>query len=141
MFTATEPTPVVMPTPVRSSKAMVVIGWVLSVLPMLLFIFSAAMKFIGGPDLEKGMEHLGWPMSRALTLGVLELACVIVYLIPQTAVLGAILLTGYLGGAMATHLRIGESVVTHIIIGVVIWLGIFLRERRLWALIPFRRSM
>jgi len=68
-----------------------------------------------------------------------EIACAIIYLIPQTSVLGAILLTGYLGGATATHVRVGEPVFMPVIMGVVIWLGIFLRDRRVRALVPIRR--
>jgi hypothetical protein len=68
-----------------------------------------------------------------------EIGCTVVYLVPRTAVLGAILLTGYMGGAMATHVRIGESFIIQFLVGVVLWLGIFLRDARLWALIPVRR--
>jgi hypothetical protein len=114
-------------------------GWAISVLLSLLLIFSASMKFTSSPDLVKGMEHLGWPMRFALLLGITELTCTILYLIPQTSIIGAILLTGYLGGAMATHGRIGEWFVMHIIIAVLVWLGIYLRERRLWPLMPIRK--
>jgi hypothetical protein len=114
-------------------------GWAISVLLSLLLIFSASMKFTSSPDLAKGMEHLGWPMRFALFLGITELTCTILYLIPQTSVIGAILLTGYMGGAMATHGRIGEWFVLHIIIAVLIWLGIYLREPRLWPLMPIRK--
>lgn len=115
------------------------VGRVLSFLPMLLFIFSAVMKFKGGPDLEKGMEPLGLPMSMVKPLGVLELACVIAYLIPQTAVIGAILLTGYMGGAILTHWRVGDPVYTHIVLGLLIWLGLWLRDARLRELMPIRK--
>ena len=73
-------------------------------------------------------------------LGILEIACTIIYAIPQTAVLGAILLTGYMGGAIATHVRVGEGVIPHIIIGVLVWLGLFLREPRLRAILPWRTT-
>lgn len=114
-------------------------GRVLSILPSLLLAFSAMMKFVRPPGTAEGFAHLGIPFSHALGLGFLELGCVIVYAIPRTAVLGAILLTGYLGGAMQTHLRIGEPVVMHVILGIVIWGGIYLREPRLRALMPLRR--
>ena len=78
-------------------------------------------------------------MNLALALGILELACTIVYVIPRTAVLGAILLTGYLGGAIATHVRIGEPFLPVILMGVLIWGGLFLRDPRLRALMPLRR--
>jgi len=112
----------------------------MTALPSLMLIFSAAMKFARPPQVLEGFTHLGWPTDLALPLGILELACTVIYLIPRTAVLGAILLTGYLGGAMATHVRLGEPVITHIVLGVAIWGGVFLREPRLRALIPFRRA-
>jgi hypothetical protein len=121
------------------SKKTYWIGWVMSALPSLMLLFSAAMKFVQPPDVIKGFQHLGWPERLALPLGILEIACTVVYLVPRTAVLGAVLLTGYLGGAMATHIRIGEPFITHIVLGVVIWGGIFLRDPRLRALIPFRK--
>jgi hypothetical protein len=73
-----------------------------------------------------------------LTLGIVEIACTVVYAIPQTAVLGAILLTGYLGGAIATHVRLEEGFLPPVILGVLVWLGIYLRDARLRALLPFR---
>lgn len=76
----------------------------------------------------------------APVLGVTELLCAVLYAIPQTSVLGAILLTGYMGGAIATHARIGEGFIPQIIIGVLVWLGLFLRDARLRALIPIRRG-
>ncbi|MCX5658470.1 MAG: DoxX family protein [Planctomycetota bacterium] len=126
---------------VRPSKGLYWTGWVLSVLPSLLLLFSATMKFFPPPDMDQNMAKMGLPMSILTGLGVLELSCTLVYLFPPTAVIGAILLTGYLGGAMLTHLRIGEGnvLVMHVTLGVVLWLGIFLRDRRLWALIPWRK--
>lgn len=118
---------------------MVWVGRVISALVGALFIFSAAMKFKGGPEFAKAMEHLQLPDRMTLPLGILEAICVLVYFIPQTAVLGAVLLTGYLGGAMLTHWRIGEPVYTHIVIGGLVWLGIYLRDRRLWSVLPLRR--
>ncbi len=111
----------------------------MTILPVLMFVFSGLMKFTQNAEVQKGFEHLGWPTSLAVRLGILELSCTIIYLIPRTAVLGAILLTGYLGGAIATHVRIGEAVVTHIILGIVLWGGLFLRDPRLRVLIPLRK--
>ena len=111
-------------------------GRVMTTLPVLMLIFSAAMKLAGPPDLAKGFDHLGVPLTHAFGLGLLELSCTLIYLIPRTSVLGAILLTGYLGGAIQTHIRIGESVYTHVILGVAIWGGLFLRDPRIRALIP-----
>ena len=121
------------------SKKAFWIGIILSVLPCLMLLFSAAMKLLHPPQLDEGFTHLQIPISHALGLGLLELGCTIVYLVPRTAFLGAILLTGYLGGAMATHVRIGEAVYAHVALGVVIWGGLYLRDPRLRALIPFVR--
>src|SRR5882762_1978092 len=85
----------------RPSKAMLITGWILSILPAGLFLFSAAMKFMKPPAVVEGMTHLGYPEKLVLALGILEITCTILYLIPPTAILGAIVLTGYLGGAIA----------------------------------------
>jgi hypothetical protein len=96
------------------------------------------MKFVGGEQLTQGMAHLGLPEAMILPLGILELACVVVYLIRPTSILGAILLTGYLGGAICTHWRVGDPVYTQVLIGILVWLGLYLRETRLKGLIPLR---
>ena len=124
-----------------ASRRAVIVGWVISILVSLMFVFSAAMKLVGGPELAKGMEHLELAGKIPLIpLTILELTVVTVYLIPPTAVLGAILLTGYLGGAILTHWRVGDMFVVHIVLGMLIWLGIYLREDRLRALIPLRTA-
>jgi len=117
------------------------IGRVLSILVSLLFAFSAAMKLIGGTEMAKGMEHLQLPASMMRPLGILELSCTIVYLVPQTSALGAILLTGYTDGAMLTHLRIGEPIYGHIVIGLVVWLGLYLRRPQLHGVLWPGRSV
>jgi hypothetical protein len=89
---------------------------------------------------EQGFAHLGLPLTLMKPLAVLELSCVVVYLIPATSVLGAILLAGYLGGAICTHLRVGDPFVAQAAIGVFLWLGLWLRESRLRVLIPLRRG-
>ncbi len=119
------------------SKAARITGWIMSILPALLFLFSAGMKLAHPPQLDEGFNHLQIPTTWALNLGILELACLVVYVIPRTAVIGAILLTGYLGGAMLTHLRVGEPPVTHVILGIVLWGGLWLRDPRLRQLMPF----
>ena len=123
-----------------ATSKVVWVGRVISVLVSLVFLFSGFMKLKGGPELEQGMAHLGLPMSIVVPLAILELACVAVYLIPPTAVLGAVLLTGYLGGAICTHLRVGDPFVVQIVLGLLVWLGIYLREDRLKALLPLRRA-
>jgi hypothetical protein len=102
------------------------------------FLFSGAMKLVGGPQLAEGMAHLQLPMSMVVPLAVLEILCVTIYAVPQTAVLGSVLLTGYLGGAILTHWRVGDPVVVHIVLGLLLWLGVYLREPRLKALLPIR---
>lgn len=126
------------PVPQSNSKAMYWAGWVLTVLPALGLIMSAAMKFMQPPDAVEGFAKLGWDIKMAVGLGIVELACTVIYLIPKTSVLGAILLTGYLGGAIATHVRIGDGFVPPLIMGIMIWLGIYLRCGRLRAILPLR---
>ena len=121
-----------------SSKAALWTGRVFSLLAALPFLLSGATKFLGAPQVAEGFVHFGWPQSMIITIGVLELTSVILYLLPPFAILGAILLTGFLGGAIATHLRVGEPVYIHVVIGLLIWGGLFLREVRLRALLPVR---
>ncbi|MGD9636416.1 MAG: DoxX family protein [Pirellulales bacterium] len=120
------------------SKAAFWTGWVLGVVPCLLFVMSGVMKLLRLKEVVEGMAKSGFPDHLLLGLGIVELTCTILYLIPQTAVLGAILLTGYMGGAIVTHLRLGEPFWLHILIGVALWLGLYLRDPRLRALAPFR---
>ncbi len=120
------------------SKSMVWTGRIVSALPVLMLLFSGAMKLVKPEPVVKGFTDLGWPESLALSLGIVELTCTVIYVIPQTSVLGAILLTGYLGGAIATHVRIEEQFVFPIILGILVWGGLFLRDARLRALIPLR---
>lgn len=122
------------------SKALFWTGCVLSALPALLLIMSGVMKLIQPPGMADGFEHLGWPMKLAPALGVLELACAVLYVIPKTSVLGAILMTGYFGGAIATHVRIEEhaQIITIAIAGILTWLGLYCRDARLRALAPLR---
>ncbi|QDU40469.1 hypothetical protein Mal4_48260 [Maioricimonas rarisocia] len=123
----------------KAHAAMFWSGWIIAVLLSALFGMSAAMKLIGGPDVSEGFAHLGLPESMRIPLGIVELACVVFYLVPQTAVTGAILLTGYMGGAICTHWRVGDAFITQVIIGVLVWLALWLREPRLRSLIPLRR--
>jgi len=121
------------------SKKTLWAAYIMSALPVLMLLMSAVMKFVKPAFVVEGFAHLGLSEKLALGLGILELACSIVYVIPVTSVLGAILLTGYLGGAILTHLRVGEPFFMQIIFGVVIWGGLYLRDPRLRALIPLRR--
>jgi hypothetical protein len=116
-------------------------GRVLSALPAIMMGLSASMKLAHAPQfVEVWVSKLGWQEGSLTGIGLLELACVIVYLIPRTAVLGAILMGGYLGGAVATHLRIGDpGFGTPLVLGILAWAGLFLREERLRALLPLRK--
>ena len=126
--------------PNRPSTAAFVTGWVLTILPAAALIFSGVMKFVqpGKPeDVAKYLDPIGWKLEQLHGLGILELTCVILYLIPQTAVVGAILVTGYVGGIIATHVRIGDfGIAPFVTIGVLIWLGLFLRYPKLRRMIP-----
>jgi hypothetical protein len=125
-----------------ASKKMFWVGWTLSILSSLALIMSGAIKLIQPASMAEetamGLEHIGWKMNQMTGLGILEIACVIIYLIPQTSILGAILVTGYMGGAIATHVRVGDAFIAQALIGVVVWLGLWLRDPRLRELIPLR---
>lgn len=123
------------------SKAARWTGHILGILPCLMLFFSASMKFIVPEGMAEHIAALGWSLPAIGWLGVVQLTCTVIYLIPRTAVLGAILLTGYLGGAVAAHARIGDlpTCLFPFILGVMLWGGIFLRDPRLRALIPLRQ--
>jgi hypothetical protein len=114
-------------------------GRVLSTLVAAAMFFSAAMKFSGNPEMAKAIQKMGYTEVQIRNIGVVEIVCAVIYLIPQTAVLGAILLTGYLGGATATHVRIDDVFFAPVILGVVVWIGLYLRDSRVSALAPVRR--
>ena len=117
------------------------LGRVLSALPVLLMLFSASMKFSHAPAVVEAFgSKLGYPEGSLLPIAVLELFCIVTYVVPQTAVLGAILLTGYLGGAIATHVRVGDPFAVIILAGVFVWAGLYLRDERLRALLPLRKG-
>jgi uncharacterized membrane protein YphA (DoxX/SURF4 family) len=120
------------------SKKMLWAGYILSALPVLLLFFSGVMKLAKPAPVIEGFIRLGYPEGLALGIGIVELVCAVLYVIPRTSVLGAILLTGYLGGATATHLRIGEPFFAPILLGVMVWGGLFFRDARLRALLPLR---
>ena len=121
------------------SKGALWTGLVLSALPVLFMLFGVAYSFAKADKMKAEFAKYGYPEHHFQRLIVVELACVVLYVIPQTAVLGAILLTGYLGGATATHVRVAEPFFFPIIVGIVLWLGLYLREPRLRALVPLRR--
>jgi hypothetical protein len=114
------------------------IGYLLSGLVVLFLLFDSIIKFVKPAPVVEAFAHLGWPISLAET--IILLVCVVLYAIPRTSVLGAILLTGYLGGAVATHLRADDPLFSHVLfptyMGALLWLGLYLRDERLRALVP-----
>src|SRR5450432_1895988 len=122
------------------SKAMLWTGRIISALPVLFMLFGVIYSFAKPDEVQKGFSKYEYPATTLHPIVITELICVLIYIIPQTSVLGAILLTGYLGGATATHIRVGEPFFMPIIIGVVIWLGLLLRDRQLQMLLPLRRK-
>lgn len=126
----------------RSSRGMIWTGGIISTLVTLFFLFDAVMKLVKPQPVIKGTMDLGYSESVILPLGVVLLTCTLLYLIPPTAVLGAILLTGYLGGAVASQVRAGGGwfpISFPIVFGVLTWLGLWLREPRLRELVFWRR--
>jgi hypothetical protein len=118
------------------------IGWVLGALPALLLILSGLFKVsgAGAEEAVREVSRLGWTPPLMGTIGVLEILVAVIYLIPQTSVLGAILTTGYMGGAIATHVRISDPFYIQILIGVLFWVGLWLRDARIRELIPIRKG-
>ena len=121
------------------SKKMIWAGRIMSALPVLMLLLSGVMKLVKPAAVVEGFVRLGYPESLTVGIGIVELACAALYVVPRTSVLGAILLTAYLGGATATHVRIGEPFFMPILLGVLVWGGLFLRDERLRALLPLRQ--
>jgi DoxX-like protein len=122
------------------SKTTLWIGRVMSALPVLLVLLSSVMKLMKMAAVVEGFARTGLSERLIIPVGVIELVCVIVYVIPQTAALGAILMTGLLGGATITTLRIGDPTYPMpVILGMLAWGGLFLRDTRLRELIPIRK--
>jgi hypothetical protein len=123
------------------SKGQLWTGRIMSALPSLVIAFAAIMKLTKAPAVVEGVAKSGYPVSLIVPIGIIELSCLIVYLIPQTSVLGAILVSSFLGGATATCVRVGDPAwPMPVLVGVLIWGGLFFREPRLRALIPLRSS-
>jgi hypothetical protein len=125
-----------------ASKWTTIGGYALAAPPVLMLLLSGAMKVAGVEAVVKDFGgRFGFPGGTLLPIGLLELGCTIVYLVPRTAVLGAVLLTGYLGGAVVTHVRVGEAPVglAPALFGALLWGSLYLRDPRLRALLPLRR--
>jgi hypothetical protein len=116
-------------------------GWSMSALPALFLLVDGVMKLVRPAVVVETTLQLGYPESVILGLGIVLLACTVLYLIPATSVLGAILLAGYLGGAVATHVRVGDGlfpICFPVVLGALLWGGLVLRDSRLRALLPLR---
>lgn len=120
-------------------KAARIAGYVVSLAPSAMLLMSGVMKFSKSDQLVEGFNHLGWKPEAAMALGIVELVSLALYWIPQTAVLGAVLLTGYLGGAIASHARLGEPFIAPAVLGVLVWGGLYLRDRKIRDLLPWRK--
>ncbi len=126
-------------TPAPPSRRALWTGRVLSALAILFLGFDTLMKILRLPPAVEGTRELGFPESAVLGIGLTQLACLLAYVVPRTSALGAVLLTGYLGGAVATHVRLGNPLLTHVLFPVYVaalaWGGLYLRDRRVRALL------
>lgn len=128
-------------TPAPASNKALWAGRVLSGVVAALFIMSGVMKLMMTEEMQPKLDPIGWKVGVLFAIGIIEIACAILYAIPQTAVLGAILLAGYLGGACATHVRIREygMALAPVAFGVLAWIALYLRDARVRALAPLRK--
>lgn len=119
-------------------------GRVLSAVAVLFLLADAVGKLLRPQAVVEGTTQLGYSAAVILPLGIVQVVCLVLYLVPRTSVLGALLWTGYLGGAIATHVRLGNPLFTHILfptyVAALLWLGLWLREQRLRALLPLRAA-
>lgn len=123
------------------SKKRLWAGRIISALPILLLLFSGVMKLLKPPSVLQGFADYGYPEHLLVAIGLLEIACTVVYAIPRTSVLGAILVTAYMGGATASNVRVGNpAFIMTSLLGVLAWLGLYLRDERLRALFPCKNS-
>jgi hypothetical protein len=120
------------------SKTELWAGRIISGLVVLLFLFGGVSGLMKFPKAVDGIVHLGYPEHLGVTISAVMLGCAVLYAIPQTAFLGALLLTAYLGGATASHVRVGEPFFAPIVVCVLAWAGLFLRVNRLRTLIPLK---
>ncbi|SIO22262.1 DoxX-like family protein [Bradyrhizobium erythrophlei] len=127
------------------SKSARLLGRILSGLVIVFLLFDGAIKLVPWPVVTETMDRMGYGSNESLarSLGVITVVCTVLYSIPPTSILGAILVTGYLGGAIASHVRIGSPLFSHTLfglyLGLMLWGGLWLRDRNLRSLLPFRR--
>jgi hypothetical protein len=128
------------PSNQKPSKGTVWAVRILAVLVIIPFTMSAVMKLMHAPAAVQGFAHMGIPEGAILPLGIVELACLILYLIPRTVVLGTFLLTGYLGGAVLANIINRSDFIHALVIGLLVWAGAYLRVPEVQALLPFRKA-
>jgi hypothetical protein len=124
----------------RPARGALWTGRILSGLAVLFLAFDAAVKLLALPAAVEGTAQLGYPVSVIQAIGLIEAACLVAYLVPRTAIIGAVLWTGYLGGAIASHVRLDHPLFTHtlfpVYVAALLWVGLGLRDRRVRALLP-----
>ena len=124
------------------SKKALWAGRIVRALPVLFLLMDGIMKLIKTAPVVEATVKLGYPVTTIVPIGIVLLTCTVLYVIPRTSIIGAILLTGYLGGAVASHVRVGDPLFTHmrfpVYLGVMIWLGLYLRDNLLSRIIPLR---
>lgn len=129
--------------PARAPKLMLWAGRILTALVVAFMTFDTVIKLIDLQVVRDSLDQLGYPAALGPTIGAIELICLLLYVFPRTAVLGAVLLTAVMGGAIASHLRVGDPLVSHTLFGVylgaAVWGGLYLRDARLRAIFPIRR--
>jgi len=115
-------------------------GRIVTAIPVLFLLFDGVIKLLNIAPVAESFTRLGYPQDLATWIGILELACLALYLIPRTRAVGAVLLTGFLGGTIATHVRVGDPLFSHVLfpgyVGAMIWGGLLLRDERLRQFIP-----
>ena len=125
-----------------AAKTQLIAGWMMTGLVILFMAMDTTMKLLDLQPVRATMTQMGWPIALDRTLGIIELACLVLYAVPRTAALGAILTTAFLGGTVASHLRLGDPLFTHVLFGVYIgllaWGGLWFRDERLRGMIPLR---
>jgi DoxX-like protein len=124
------------------SKKMLWAGRIMSAVAVLFLLFDSVIKLMAIAPVVDSFTQLGYPVRLAPAIGIVELVCIVAYVIPRTSILGAILLSGYLGGAVATHVRVGSPLLSHVLfplyVAALLWGGLYVRDDRLRALVPLR---
>ncbi len=133
-----------MDTDPTTPKGMRIAGWIITVMVVLFLAMDCGIKLADIAQVKATMMELGYPITLDRPIGVIELICLVLYVYPRTSVLGAVLETAIMGGAIASHLRLGDALFSHTLFGVylglMVWAGLWLRDARLRAMIPLRSA-